>query len=623
MKQSTLIGIVLMLISSSIYGQKRDYAVIEAELETKTGVERIRVVNELANQDIYNDQDLARSRAWNMIDSAKVYDHQVLMGWGYRYVGLSYDFEGVLDSARYYYLKSIPFFEEPKEHGWAYFNIAYSFQMQTQLDSANKYLTIAESLFKQDTTAIKQLGSVIGMKGDIASMQGDQSLAVEYHIESSKYFEKAGDMRRYSNAIEQLGEVYNEQGEHRKAIAVHELAARICRENNEAYYESASLMGLGNSFHALGIVDSAMYFLDSGLEISRNVNNDYVSGSILQALAGINTDEGNVNIARQQFQESNEFFEKLEDIYSITFNKERQARMEYNLNNHNQVIRLTNEGIALAETQDLFELKSDLLIWKSRSLEKIGNHKQAFSAFKSYQSIKDSLNSKDRSDKLQELLVEYETEKTEKELVIAQAENDRKSASNKLLLLGLIAFGLVAAVTVYTQIVKRRKDRLIADQEKAIEIEKRRNAEQELEFKQKELVAKTLQLARKNEFLSSLDEEVSGLKSSIDKTMKSSTDRIRRMIQHDANDDDDWEHFAKEFSSIHQGFIDTLKGKYGSFTTNELRLISLMKMNLSSKDIASTLRISGDGIKKARYRLRKKMKLESSVDIQAYLLAFG
>jgi DNA-binding CsgD family transcriptional regulator len=47
-----------------------------------------------------------------------------------------------------------------------------------------------------------------------------------------------------------------------------------------------------------------------------------------------------------------------------------------------------------------------------------------------------------------------------------------------------------------------------------------------------------------------------------------------------------------------------------------------MKMNLSSKDIADTLNISSDGIKKARYRLRKKLNLSSDEDIQGFLLSY-
>ena len=68
--------------------------------------------------------------------------------------------------------------------------------------------------------------------------------------------------------------------------------------------------------------------------------------------------------------------------------------------------------------------------------------------------------------------------------------------------------------------------------------------------------------------------------------------------------------------------MDKLKAQYGDFSNTEWRLISLMKMNLSSKDIANILRISTNGVKKARYRLRKKMDLASEMDLQDYLISY-
>jgi len=59
-----------------------------------------------------------------------------------------------------------------------------------------------------------------------------------------------------------------------------------------------------------------------------------------------------------------------------------------------------------------------------------------------------------------------------------------------------------------------------------------------------------------------------------------------------------WEQFSAEFGSLNKDFLEKLIEKYSDFSKSEVRLISLLKMNLSSKDIADTLNISADGIKK-------------------------
>ena len=59
---------------------------------------------------------------------------------------------------------------------------------------------------------------------------------------------------------------------------------------------------------------------------------------------------------------------------------------------------------------------------------------------------------------------------------------------------------------------------------------------------------------------------------------------------------------------------------YPEVSTNDLRLMSLLKMNLSSKEIANILNISIEGVKKARYRLRKKLNLNTEESLQELVI---
>ena len=56
-------------------------------------------------------------------------------------------------------------------------------------------------------------------------------------------------------------------------------------------------------------------------------------------------------------------------------------------------------------------------------------------------------------------------------------------------------------------------------------------------------------------------------------------------------------------------------------TANDLRMIALIKMNLSAHEIASLLNISPEGVKKARYRLKRKMELTAEESLNDTILA--
>ena len=83
----------------------------------------------------------------------------------------------------------------------------------------------------------------------------------------------------------------------------------------------------------------------------------------------------------------------------------------------------------------------------------------------------------------------------------------------------------------------------------------------------------------------------------------------------------EWAELMSYFGQIHPNFFSTLKQIVNDkLSSSEMRLCMLLRLNLSSKEIADILHITPDSVRIARYRLRKKLPLESKDDLQDYLL---
>lgn len=98
-------------------------------------------------------------------------------------------------------------------------------------------------------------------------------------------------------------------------------------------------------------------------------------------------------------------------------------------------------------------------------------------------------------------------------------------------------------------------------------------------------------------------------------------DKINGLIAKDINSDDDWKLFAMHFEQNHQGFFKAVKNRYPELTAGDLKLCACLRLNLSTKDIASLLGISVRGVEIGRYRLRKKMGVDSSVNLNDWFIA--
>ncbi len=80
----------------------------------------------------------------------------------------------------------------------------------------------------------------------------------------------------------------------------------------------------------------------------------------------------------------------------------------------------------------------------------------------------------------------------------------------------------------------------------------------------------------------------------------------------------DWKRFEDNFDMVNDQFIGRLKAKYPWMNKQERRLCVYIKMGLQTKEIAPLLNLSTRGVEMMRYRLRRKMEIDSDMNLKQY-----
>lgn len=161
--------------------------------------------------------------------------------------------------------------------------------------------------------------------------------------------------------------------------------------------------------------------------------------------------------------------------------------------------------------------------------------------------------------------------------------------------------------------------------EKSIEnkIHDQNNLGRELKFRQSEMVTMAMSIIHKNEFLENLKKEVIKIKTGArDEETRTRLNKLSLMIMQDLSIDRDREKFQMHINEQNSNFIHRLEKSFPSMTENEKRLASLLRLNLSSKEIASILNISPKSVEMNRYRLRKKLKVEPKINLSDFIRDF-
>ncbi|MFT5832707.1 MAG: ligand-binding sensor domain-containing protein/DNA-binding CsgD family transcriptional regulator [Cognaticolwellia sp.] len=165
--------------------------------------------------------------------------------------------------------------------------------------------------------------------------------------------------------------------------------------------------------------------------------------------------------------------------------------------------------------------------------------------------------------------------------------------------------------------------KIVAQNEAEISQLQQEKLKAEIQFKNQELATTTMHLVQKGEFLNKLKEELNRILNETNepKTKKHIRKTIK-LLNENAQLDNDWEHFAQYFDQVHENFLKRLRDAYPQLTPKDQRLCTYLKMNLSTKEIAPLLNISVRGVEVSRYRLRKKMELPTETNLNEFMMVF-
>ena len=183
------------------------------------------------------------------------------------------------------------------------------------------------------------------------------------------------------------------------------------------------------------------------------------------------------------------------------------------------------------------------------------------------------------------------------------------------------------------EIVAVKQQEIKQGQEKLREIEKRsaeeidqlkeEKMESELRHLNNLLAASTMNLVVKNEFIETIQEELKSIKGKNgSSTTKRSLDRIVKEIDSNLRLQEDWERFEHHFDQVHGDFLDRLRDEFPDLTPQDQKLCAYLRLNLNTKEIAQLMSISVRGVEMARYRLRKRMEMETEQNLSKFILEY-
>ncbi|SMD06348.1 tetratricopeptide repeat protein [Pedobacter africanus] len=457
--------------------------------------------------------------------------------------------------------------------------------------------------------------------GKLFYYQAAYSQAVKYYYKANEIFKKSDDRPNLAKNLNMVGEAYYYGKQYGIALSKFQEALQVYTSLRNHGGMAACYGLIGQTQEKNGRYSSAMKYQRQALAEYRNSKDQRGIAKIYENMGSIYEDKLPMDSALKYYQLAFKLNEH---------NADDQAQIEI-LNNIGDVYRKTGryaEALDYTKKAKAMSLKMNdqyQLSAAYRDLSKnfslINRYDSAYQYSELGRNIFLKIFTEDNNKQLTLLQTLFELQ--QKDDAIQRFEIDKKTTHLIIIatVLIIILLILLAVSIISRQRLKLRNEQELNAQNQSLYEVQKNAIKAELELKSKELTSNTLHVIQSNQFLDELKAEILNMIKDDKRDQKKRLQQIIQKINQSINHDRHWKEFSGMFEQIHQAFFDKLKNYAVDLTANDLRLVALIKMNLSSKDMAIIFGISQDSLRVARYRLRKKLDIPQGENLSSFIQA--
>lgn len=484
-----------------------------------------------------------------------------------------------------------------------------------QYDSARFLLDEAKILSeKLDYTEIQP--SILSNLAAVEHQLGNKKEAIIVYQELADYYESNHDFH-------ELAIVLNNMAEINKSIQNFAGANEKYRRAIELSIETASyrqaMMHYSNYANCLLEQDSfdlAKHFFNEALAVKNLAGDTFMLAIVYSSIGQLHLELQNPKLALTYLDSSIQLCRMKDYRVGLLKNSISQAKCFLALNQYPLALNLLNQSLQVADSLKIYNEKMEIYRQLYKVHKAMNDYDLSLHYLELRYQIKDSILLEEKNQNILYLQSKYEKEKREKEIISLQQTILLQTNKARYYWLAILLVSLVFSSLIYVIILKKRKKQLDH------ELMKKDNdlLKKDIEYKNKELTSNALLLANSFEQTISLVKQIDELYPFADESIRNELKNIQIELS-DKIPNQAWKDFEEKFEQVHQDFFINLRTKYPALTPNELKICSLLRLNLTTKEIALLMNRTSGTIDNARSTIRKKMQLSEDDNLISLLIA--
>jgi len=424
--------------------------------------------------------------------------------------------------------------------------------------------------------------------------------AFEYMIRANNIIQKIG-YEHYPNAsryLYDLGYIYCDFGNYDKAKLY--LTEALRHPFNNSIYAIRTLNTLGLAYRELKQYDSAGLYFSRGLDTAREIHHVAWTGIL----------SGNMGTVYYFLKQNDKAVPLLKTDYELSMASKEWTSAA------NTIIMLADidldkhlvqaAALKLAAAQEVINKQTDrrpfvyFALQKARLFKYQKRYDSAFVYLDTAQVVMRKLNQRRDAGVFSQAEQKIAVELHLSEIKLLESEKSKMVLERNFIIVVILLVLIIAAQFIFRQQLKQKKNKELLN-----------NAVRQLHYY-------INSVREKNQLINQFKQEIEQLHAQPEPyiELQEKEEIAAKLKQYSILTENDWNEFRNLFEKVQIGFFSTLKQRFPDLTPSEQRLLALMKLQLSKREMAGMLGIAPDSIKKTRQRIRKKINVQDDVALE-------
>ena len=512
-------------------------------------------------------------------------------------------------------------------------------QAQKLIDQAQKYLynnpkqasyyaAQASALFPEDEPSEVRAQAMI-LYCQAEQLLGNFDLSIKNLYDTQKYIHPT-NKKQMAQLCSLMGRVYSKLGDYNKAIELNDKATSIFKSIGDSTSVAGCYNERGVMHHFMSEFTVAERFFQRALAINRAQRN---LKEIATNLNNLCLYRGNTEEKLSFIQEAITINKNLDAQWSLGENYNNMGKQYYYDKQYSKALEALHKAYEYAHNIGARELICDNYEYSSMVYAAIGDYAQAYKYLDKRYHLGKELQSSNKLRNIEQE-ISYKRYQDQKYATEMQEQTYKiELLKRNLWLLGsVLILGIAFSIFLYKW-YKRRKDLQLIEARYQLQLSEKEVAElrmhqQELELQnvnnalatsRQEATSFAVFLKSRNELLNKIREMVKEGYKMDAQAITPHLKKINAFISQSQSGDKTNSALLTNIDDKSNEFLQRLVAIHPKLTQGEKYLATLLRVNLSTKEISMLTGTTPKTINMNRYRLRKSLNLSSEEDLTDYL----